>query len=231
MWRERQTHFSGVVALALFGGTALIAITVNLLTPTPTTPDMQIIRLNREFRDDFGLNADAWQGSLFTWDDTRSTLSGVVPGGRGYAVAVRDGDHGNTEIAAQVRTAPVAGDNVVSVGVVCRAGASGNGYYFLIASTQRASIQLGAPGSDDLTLLVDWATHDAIQPLDAGNVIQAACVNDYLTFSVNGVFIAEARDDTLSRGQVGVALAGTDPNRPATAEYDTVTAWEAVARQ
>lgn len=233
MWRDYPTGFPQLVVGALFGLVVLAGLLLTLAGRSANRPQMRVFQLSREFTDDFALDADDWRSPVFAWADADSALLGSVPAGAGYAVAVRDVLPRNVavEVTARASNAPLSG--TTNVGVMCRANAAGDGYYFLLSSSGRVSIQKALPGAPDLEPLVDWTEHPAIEPLEAGNTLYAACVADYLALYVNGEFAAQARDDDINSGAVGVTLAGSTDNgsAPVRALFDDVTVWEAAARR
>lgn len=99
-----------------------------------------------------------------------------------------------------------AGDDG-AYGVVCRAAADnrGNGYYFLVGADGSYTIRKGQFG--EINALVHWARHDAIAQEAALNQLRAVCIQDYLALYINGVFVADVRDDTFSSGYIGFAAA------------------------
>jgi hypothetical protein len=109
-------------------------------------------------------------------------------------------------VAIQATVQQTEGQPGNGFGVLCRADASGNGYYFLISSTGYFSIRNATDAQDDPVALVDWQRSDAIRQGSEPNELLAVCVNDYLSFAVNGRFLAEVRDDTHNAGELGVAL-------------------------
>jgi hypothetical protein len=127
----------------------------------------------------------------------------VVPD-LGYTWSLSNRTYRNVTIQATVQQTEGQPGN--GFGVLCRADASGNGYYFLISSTGYFSIRSATDAQNDPTALVDWQRSDAIRQGSEPNELLAVCVNDYLSFSVNGRFLAEARDETHNAGSLGVVL-------------------------
>ena len=96
-----------------------------------------------------------------------------------------------------------------SFGIFCRMDEEANGfYYFVISSDGYYGIGKVA---GERSLLLDA---EAMQPSEfirqgyAQNHIQAGCVGDYLSLAVNGIKIAETRDQDYHSGKVGL-LAGS----------------------
>jgi len=129
--------------------------------------------------------------------------SAVVPG-LGYVWSLSSTAYRNVSIQATIQQTEGQPGN--GFGLLCRADARGNGYYFLISSTGYFTIRLATSNQDDPVPLVDWQASDAIRQGNEPNQLLVVCVNDYLTFSVNGRFLAEARDNTYDGGKLGVTL-------------------------
>ena len=86
--------------------------------------------------------------------------------------------------------------------------AEGDGYVFLIQGSGAFAI-MRASGRN-LTPLVDWTPHDAINRGVARNHLRAVCADDYLALYINDQFVGDATDDTYSGGQVGLAASATN---------------------
>lgn len=234
MWKDRRPGFVQLVIGGAFVVFVLVLFLFSSIYRREDQPTMQILRPQQEFSDDFGGDADDWNGALFGWDETARALRGVVPAGQGHAIAIHERTFGNSEIEITINGIQIPRRGVVSAGVMCRANNDGDGYYFLLSHTGLASIRVAEPGSDDLAPLVNWRAHPQIRPLDTSNTLRAACVEDYLAFYINGSFFAEVTDDTFDSGHVGVTLAASDPEEEEAdvpAHFDDVTVWEAVARR
>lgn len=82
---------------------------------------------------------------------------------------------------------------------------NGDGYLFLIEGNGRFAIMRSRGRS--ITPLVDWTTSSVIQAGPGENRIRAVCMGTYLALYINGQFVADASDDTYTRGQVGMVAA------------------------
>lgn len=142
-----------------------------------------------------------------------STAFFVVSGGsfnagvaadRGYVWSLNPNVAGNTSIKARLwQTHGIRGNGF---GVMCRADEAGNGYYFVVSSAGQFAILKAVPEMADPIQLVQWQRSGAVR-LDTGvNAIEAICLDDYLGFTVNGVFIAEVRDTRFTEGHIGVVV-------------------------
>jgi hypothetical protein len=142
------------------------------------------------------------QAALFRVNE--DALEGAVIGNRGYLWSLDHQPHTNVAIAASVRQTEGLPGN--GFGIMCRADAMGNGYYFLISSEGFFSISKATSAKGDLVQVVPWQRGQSIYTGEAVNELLAICAGNYLAFFINDVFVAEARDDDFSSGQAGVAL-------------------------
>jgi hypothetical protein len=85
---------------------------------------------------------------------------------------------------------------------------NGDGYLFLIRGDGAYAIMRSR--GRDVQALVDWKTSNAINQGPGQNHLRVVCVDDYLALYVNDQFVADAIDDTYTRGQVGLAAAAVD---------------------
>ncbi len=131
-------------------------------------------------------------------------LTGSVLGDRGYIWSLNQPQYGDTSITATLQQ--TRGSKGNGFGVICRADKDGNGYYFVLSSAGQFAILKAEPNTPDPIQLVKWQTSGAVKMDDGINSIEAICLGDYLSFTVNGVFITEARDSTFKSGQTGVVL-------------------------
>jgi len=135
---------------------------------------------------------------------TDGALTGSVVGDRGYIWSLNQPQYADISIKAILQQ--TRGSKGNGFGVMCRADKDGNGYYFVLSSAGQFAILKAEPGTPDPIQLVKWQFSGAVKTDDGINNIEAICLGDYLSFTVNGVFIAEARDSTFKSGQIGVVL-------------------------
>lgn len=141
----------------------------------------------------------------------------VVPN-RGYIWSLNHRRHRDISIEAQVEQTRGATGN--GFGLMCRADAIGNGYYFIISSAGQFAILKATSDRIDPQPLVSWQPSSAIRRGDGRNALRAVCVQDYLAFFANDVFLAETRDSQFSAGEAGVALAAV--GQTAWARFDAI---------
>lgn len=186
--------------------TILAACSAPAATPAPTQR-LYLTDPRAHYRFDagdegWGTWVAAGDQALFRVNDR--ALEAAVVADLGYIWSLSNRTYRNVAIQATVQQTEGQAGN--GFGVLCRADASGNGYYFLISSAGYFSIRNATDAQSDPVALVDWQRSDVIRQGSEPNELLAVCVNDYLSFSVNGRFLAEARDDTHNAGELGVAL-------------------------
>ncbi len=144
------------------------------------------------------------EGSKALFQVADSALMGAVIPNMGYVWSLSGTRRADVAIQARVQRTQGASGN--GFGVMCRADAVGNGYYFVISSAGQFAILKGSPHQIDPTPLVAWQSSAAIHPGNMENELLAVCTADYLAFSVNGQFLAEAYDDEFAAGELGMVL-------------------------
>jgi hypothetical protein len=173
-------------------------------------------------------DAGPWQvftapGEAALFRASEGALEGAVVADRGYIWSLNGLEHDNVIITAALQQ--TQGADGSAFGVMCRASADGNGYYFLIASDGTFSISVGTDARSDLFQLVPWQASSAVRRGTQANTIRAVCVEDYLALFVNDVFVAETFDDEFTRGQAGVALGAVQAT--AWARFDDIVIQDA----
>jgi len=114
-------------------------------------------------------------------------------------------------VVIEVEAQPRAGDEDNWYGVMCRVGADGSGYAFLIGADGFWSIAVSDGRS--LDTLEEWRQSDTIKKGNSRNIIQAYCVDDYLALYVNGEFVGDHRDNELNTvGGFAVVAGGIEEN-------------------
>ena len=173
-------------------------------------------------------DAGPWQvftapgdAALFRVND--GALEGAVVADRGYVWSLNGTEHQDVIVTATVQQ--TRGAEGSALGVICRADASGNGYYFLVASDGTFSISVGTDARNDLFQLVPWQASSAVRRGTQPNTIRAVCVENYLALFINDAFVAEKFDDEFTRGQLGVALGAVQTT--AWARFDDIVIQDA----
>jgi hypothetical protein len=154
-------------------------------------------------------SAEGWSTFVMPGDQAvfrvnDGALEAAVVPDLGFIWSLSNTNYRNVSIQGSVQqTEGVPGNGF---GLLCRADARGNGYYFLISSSGHFTIRKATDEQSDPIPLIDWQASEAIHQGSEPNELLAVCVNDYLTFTVNGRFLAEARDDAYDAGELGIAL-------------------------
>lgn len=94
---------------------------------------------------------------------------------------------------------------------------SGDGYYRVVKRD----------GDQEAQLSGDWAQSDAINQGVASNLLEIICKGETMTMLVNGVPLAQVRDTSYERGDIGL-YAGTfrDPGTGVEIHFDDLTVSE-----
>lgn len=111
------------------------------------------------------------------------------------------------DAAVEVRATKAGGGEDDQYGIVCRHQDPDNFYALVISADGFAAIRKRVNGGD-LEFLAEFEPVEAIRQGFETNHIRAECIGDRLTLYVNGELAAEAFDDDLPGGDVGL-LAGT----------------------
>lgn len=236
MYRSQSLGMMQVFALIVFVGVASLGVFVAAnLSRGRNAPQGEVSLGRRLAFYDFANDANGWRavdyGAAGAFRTEAGALLGSVQAQRGFLSTHTLRTFDNIAIDATLRqpAAPTP-DLTTSAGVMCHADPDGNGYYFLIASSGRASIRAGlASHPDDLLPLVDWTPHPALRPLDEENRVRAYCADGYLALYVNEVFVMDVRDTRLQRGGVGLTLATAHADAltvSAQVLFDDVSIWE-----
>lgn len=159
----------------------------------------------------FMSGAEGWEtyvtdGDQAVFRQEAQALVGAVVAESPYVLS-RSGDRYN-DIRVRVTVQQTEGVTGNGFGVVCRAGSDDDGYYFLISSSQRYSIQKSEDGR--MTPLVDWTPSSALRSRSEPNELEIICAQNYLSLSANGTFLADVDDSAYSSGELAVALAAVE---------------------
>jgi len=131
-------------------------------------------------------------------------LYGAVIPNRGYIWSLSQDYYRNTTIELTIQ--PARAGQGSGFGLMCRANADGDGYYFVISSEGHFAILKATPAAADPQPLIPWHAHPALHPGVAVNRLRVHCVNDYLALWANDQFLADARDPDYGFGQLGLTV-------------------------
>jgi hypothetical protein len=91
-------------------------------------------------------------------------------------------------------------------GLICRSQNAENFYFFTVTSDGFFGIGKFRDGVESLIGMSTLQSSEAIEQGSGPNHLRGDCVGDTLTFSVNGVLLAEARDSAFPAGDVGLIV-------------------------
>lgn len=161
------------------------------------------------FQDDFAINTSGWdryqdsayeadydQGSYRIKVNTADTMVWSLP------------DLSYSDVILRVQSWRSAGPEDNLFGLICRYENADNFIFFALSSD--GFVGIGQYMSGDRNLLTDESLlpFEAVRRGDNINLVEAGCVGEQLTLSVNGERAAQARVDWVASGDVGL-LAGT----------------------
>jgi hypothetical protein len=140
------------------------------------------------------------------------------PGLIGWTLAGQDVD----DVVISTRANHVEGPEDNAFGIICRYQNPDNYYVFLISSDGYYAIgkfQSGSEGVEYLTGDGLYTPSEMINTGQAANDIQASCIGNQLSLSINGVPVDSVTDPTFVIGDIGL---GANTFQPGTAviEFD-----------
>lgn len=112
-----------------------------------------------------------------------------------------------SDVRIEVDSGKLAGPDENRIGLICRY-TDGDYYFFIITSDGFYAIGLFKDGQASLLGQAEMTSSTNINKGLAVNHLRADCIGSTLSFYVNGFQIAQAQDETLASGEVGL-LAGT----------------------
>ncbi len=127
-------------------------------------------------------------------------------------------------ITVEARQADGPDDN--AYGLICRYQNEENFYLFLISGDGYYAIgkyQSGSPEVEYLTENQQFQPSDAINQGNATNRIEASCIGNELSLSVNGLSLLTVTDPTFVTGDIGVAASTLQPGT-SLIEFDSIRA-------
>jgi hypothetical protein len=111
-----------------------------------------------------------------------------------------------TDVVIEVTGTSVDGLENNMYGILCRYLDSGNFYFFVISSDGYAGIGVSAMGKRELLTGESMLPSEEILQGTATNLIQAQCVGNQLSLSVNGSLIHQVESDQIKSGDVGLIV-------------------------
>jgi hypothetical protein len=140
------------------------------------------------------------------------------PGLIGWTLAGQEID----DVVITTRAHRVEGPDDNAFGIICRYQNPDNYYVFLISSDGHYAIGKFQSGNDGIEYLTGeglYTLSEAINIGQAENDIQASCVGNQLTLSVNGVTVESVTDPTFVIGDIGLGASTFQPGT-AVIEFD-----------
>ncbi len=114
------------------------------------------------------------------------------------------------DVQIEVDALKSAGPDDNDFGVLCRYQDTENFYFLIISSDGYYGIGIVANGHQQLLEPPQMYQSEAIIPGNSVNHILAVCQGSRLALNVNGEFIAETYDSTLSNGDIGLIVGSFD---------------------
>jgi hypothetical protein len=213
-WSRYGLPFLAFMTLTLSACQVMDPVIRRTSTPVPDRPPQpRVYTTPVNLFDDFSDPASGWEIGEYS--------VGSVGYREGeYFVRVEDEDvftrgqrfewYGDVTIEVTARQASGPESNDTGYGVMCRVNYDPDigeleGYAFLAAGDGYYAIARYVGG--DSQLLVGWEKSDTVRQGSGSNDLEAICASERLIFYVNGVRLAETRDESFSSGDV--ALIGT----------------------
>jgi hypothetical protein len=165
------------------------------------------------FSDDFSVSGRGWE----TWEGAEGSWVGHQSGGLRILVGQPYYDYWTrlperyTDVYIEVDALTIGGPNDNNFGLLCRAQGDESYYAFLITSDGYYGIIKVHNGSFVYLSAPDGLTYsESIHRGLASNRIGAYCAGGHLLLAVNGEVLAQADDDDLSSGQVGLTAGSSE---------------------
>jgi hypothetical protein len=109
-----------------------------------------------------------------------------------------------------------------NISLICRAGQT-EGYFFDVHSIGLYSIRQFSDG--EMTSIMPRKASPVINRDAASNHLMAVCVEDYLALYINGQLVAEAYDNSIEAGMMGIAISTSETSQEAVALFDNLRIW------
>lgn len=158
------------------------------------------------FEDDFSSSSSGWD--QYSGDngsaDYASDSYNIYVSSTDYLLFANPGQSFPSDVSIEVDATKAGGPDDNAFGVICRYQDVDNFYFFLISSDGYTGIAM-YKDNELIFLTGDVMTQsDAILQGSTTNHIQADCIGSTLTLYVNGTMVADATDNSFSRGDVGL---------------------------
>lgn len=162
------------------------------------------------FQDDFSDTGSGWD----RYSDS-TTVTDYQDGG--YRMFVNESQYdvwanpgrNFTDVSVEVSATRIGGPDENDFGIICRYQDIGNYYFMIIGSDGFYGIGIVADGNaPELIDMESMLFTERINQGNGTNVLQAECVGENLTLTVNGSILADVTDNRFSSGDVGL-IAGT----------------------
>ncbi|MGD2162531.1 MAG: hypothetical protein PVI81_00845 [Anaerolineales bacterium] len=161
------------------------------------------------FQDDFAINTSGWdryrdsvyeanynQGSYLIKVNSADTMAWSLP------------DLSYSDVVLRVQAWRSGGPEDNLYGLICRYQDADNFIFFVLSSDGYMGIGRYLDGDRELLTDESLLPFEGIRPNENINLIEAYCVGENLTLTINGEQAAQAQTDWLIAGDVGL-LAGT----------------------
>jgi hypothetical protein len=195
----------------------MIAVTGCTLFGLPQEPGVLL------FQDDFSSPNSGWnryRGETYVSDYDEGTYRIAIFDKNIEAWALPGFDFVDVVIEVAATSEDGTENNVY--GVLCRYSDPENFYFFLISSDGYAGIGLSYLGKRELLTGENMFPSEAIIKGSATNLIQAQCVGNQLSLSVNGSLIYQVESEKLKSGDVGL-IAGSYEDAGTEVFFDNFT--------
>ena len=115
-----------------------------------------------------------------------------------------------SDVNIRVDAAKVGGPEDSYFGIICRFQDLDNYYFLIISSNGRYGIGKSVDGKPSFIGQDHMLYHDNIHRGEAGNLIQALCVENRLALFANDIQLAMVEDSTFIDGNVGLLVGNAD---------------------
>ncbi len=214
----RPLHLPGVVAVLLLAIILVACKSAGEPEPDPCSEPGVYLRDDFDGTNDCGWLMKSGRGVEEVIEDGAFRIESSQPGLIGWTLADLELD--DVVITTQSRQVDGPDDN--AYGVICRYQNEDNYYVFLISGDGFYAIGKFQSGISEVQYLTgggQYAPTDAINQGQSVNTIEASCIGNELSLSINGLFVDSVKDPTFVIGDVGLG-AGTFQPGTVVVEFD-----------